>query len=216
MTDYQEMSYLRRILQSIGCGSIMLCALLAMYSMTESWVATALVMRSLWIRQGSPSLCRIYYFVNDLIRVIMEGNDYDDFFQWLHVFVLMDDTDILSSRQGMLHKLSLIKACCSKYGMIVNQATTKFMVISGNDTHKQPLKLHGMVVEHCNMYIYVGSPFTSDGSTSSTVKIQGNLKMPHVLKFVSFTNANKNIPYMMKSRVFEAALMSTLLYGCES
>ena len=80
----------------------------------------------------------------------------------------------------------------------------------------QPLEVQGMVVEHCNMYVYLGSPFTSDHSTSSAVKIQANMKMPHVLKFVSFVKKNNDIPYIVKRRVFEAALMSTLLYGCES
>ena len=207
-----------RVLQRLGCGSIMLCALIAMYSVTESWVGTTLVLISLGVRQGSPTSCLLFIvFVNDLIRIIKEGSDYDGFLQWLHVLVLMDDTVILStSRQGMLRKLSLMKKYCSDYGMIVNQAKTKFMVINGNDADMQPLEMQGMVVEHCNMYVYLGSPFTSDGATSSAVKIQANMKMPHVLKFVSFIKKNNDIPYIVKKRVFEAALMSTLLYGCES
>ncbi len=207
-----------RVLQRLGCGSIMLCALVAMYSVTESWVGTTLVTISLGVRQGSPTSCLLFIvYVNDLIRVIKEGSGYDGFLQWLHVLVLMDDTVILStSRQGMQRKLSLMKTYCSDYGMIVNQTKTKFMVINGSDADMQPLEVQGMVVEHCNMYVYLGSPFTSDGSTSSAVKTQANLKMPHVLKFVSFIKKNNDIPYIVKKRVFEAALMSTLLYGCES
>lgn len=37
-----------------------------------------------------------------------------------------------------------------------------------------------------------------------------------MLKFVSFISKNNDIPYIVKKCVFEAVLMSTLLYGCES
>ena len=207
-----------RVLQRLGCGSAMLCALGAMYSITESWVGTALILITLGVRQGSPTSCLLFIiFVNDLIRIIKEGSEQDGFLQWLHILILMDDTVILSTtRHGMLRKLSLLKDYCSDYGMIINQSKTKFMVINGSDEDVEPLLVNDMVVEHCNMYIYLGSPFTSDGSISSAVKTHASLKMPHVLKFVSFIKKNNDIPYIVKKRVFEAALMSTLLYGCES
>ena len=40
--------------------------------------------------------------------------------------------------------------------------------------------------------------------------------MCHTLKFIYFINKNNDIPFNVKFKVFEAALMSTLLYGCES
>ena len=75
---------------------------------------------------------------------------------------------------------------------------------------------NGLVVEHCDTYVYLGSPFTSDGSVSSAIKAHARLKMPHVLKFVSFIGKNNNVPFAVKRRVFDAALMSSILYGCES
>ena len=41
-------------------------------------------------------------------------------------------------------------------------------------------------------------------------------KMCLVLKCDSVVNKNNDIPFVVKRRVFEAALMSSLLYGCES
>ena len=64
--------------------------------------------------------------------------------------------------------------------------------------------------------MYLGSPFTSDGCVSSAIKEHAKLKMCHALKFVSFVNKNNDIPFVVKRRVFQAALMSSLLYGCES
>ena len=76
--------------------------------------------------------------------------------------------------------------------------------------------MDGVVIDHCSSYLYLGSPVTSDGSVSSAVKAHAKGKMCQVLKFVSFLKKNNDIPFVVKRRVFDAALMSSLLYGCES
>ena len=60
--------------------------------------------------------------------------------------------------------------------------------------------------------MYLGSPFTADGSVSTAIKIHAENKMCHVLKFVAFVNKNNNAPFYVKIKVFQGALMSTLLY----
>ncbi len=155
--------------------------------------------------------------VDDLIRFIKEGCEFDGFLQWLHVLVLMNDTVLLStSRQGMIWKLNILQDYCEEYGMKINEAKTKYFALNDRDGDSEPLVLNQLVVPHCNTYIYLGSPFTSDGSTSSAVKVHADLKMPHVLKFISFISKNIDVPFYVKKKVFEAALMSTLVYGCES
>ena len=47
-------------------------------------------------------------------------------------------------------------------------------------------------------------------------RIYVKIKLGHVLKFVSFVQKNNDVPFVVKRRVFDAALMSSLLYGCES
>ena len=99
--------------------------------------------------------------------------------------------------------------------MKVNVSKTKFIVIIGNVEDKQDLVVQGMHVKECKYYIYLGSPFASDGLTSSSIKINANIKMCQALKFVSFCQKN-DIPFYVKNKVFHAAVMSTILYGCES
>lgn len=207
-----------RVLCRLGCGSMMLCALVALYSVTESLIGTALVTITLGVRQGSPTSCLLFIiFVDDLIRIIKEGCERDGFLQWLHVLVLMDDTVILSTtRNNMIKKISLLQNYCNVYGTKINESKTNFFVINGRVNDSEPLVVDGLVVEHCDKYVYLGSMFTSDGSTSSAVRAHANTRMPHVLKFVSFIRKNNDIPFVAKRRVFEAALMSSLIYGCES
>ena len=40
--------------------------------------------------------------------------------------------------------------------------------------------------------------------------------MCHALKFVSFLKKNRDVPFQVKFKIFNAALMSSVLYGCES
>ena len=75
--------------------------------------------------------------------------------------------------------------------------------------------LNELRIEHSSCYIYLGSPFTSVGSVSSAVKLHAKNNSCHV-KYVSFVKKNNDIPFIVKKRVFDAALMSSLLYGCES
>ena len=46
-----------RILRRLGCGSVMLWSLVAMYQLTESVIGSAALTITLGVRQGSPTSC---------------------------------------------------------------------------------------------------------------------------------------------------------------
>ena len=100
--------------------------------------------------------------------------------------------------------------------MKINVSKTKFMVINGSAEDKQDLVVQEMCIKICSHYIYLGSPFSGDGMTSSSIKINANIRMCQALKFVSFCLKNNDIPFYVKNKVFHAAVMSSLLYGFES
>lgn len=206
------------ILKRLGCGRRMLAALVAMYRVTESVIGGTVMTASLGVRQGSPTSCLLFIvFMNELIRMLKEQCESDGFLGWLHALVLMDDTVLLStSREGIMNKLRILKAFCDGHGMIINEKKTKFFVISGTERDTEPLRVDGLDISSCTHYIYLGSPFTSDGSVSSALRVHAKSKMGHVLKFIAFIKKNNDIPFVVKRRVFDAALVSTLLYGCES
>ena len=89
-------------------------------------------------------------------------------------------------------------------------------MVNVSNVEKGSLHADDLLVEWCDTYVYLGSSFTADGSVSSTLRAHTTAKIPHNLKFVSFINKNNDIPFFMKRRVLDAALMSALLYGCES
>ena len=86
----------------------------------------------------------------------------------------------------MVHKISLLKQFCHSSGMKINQDKTKFFVINSTAADTEPLVVDDLIVEHCSKYLYLGSPFTADGSITSSVKEHAISKMCNLLKFVSF------------------------------
>ena len=139
------------------------------------------------------------------------------FLSWLHLLVLMDDTVLLATtRENIINKITLLKQYCDTYGMKINAGKTKFFVICGTVEDQRAIEVNGLVVEPCTKYTYLGSIFTADGSVSSSVAAHVQSKMVNFNKFVSFLNKNNDIPFNVKKRIFDAALMSAILYGCES
>ena len=205
-------------LKSLGCGMLMLCAIVAMYKVTNCIVGTALFSTSIGVRQGSPTSCLLFIlYVNDLIRLIKQNCGWDGFLGWLHILALMDDTILLAtSRHSAIEKFKLLNRYCDTHGMKVNMTKTKFFAVNGDNDDKQPIKVDDIVIESCDRYVYLGSPFSADGSVSTAIKIHAENKLCHVLKFVAFVHKNNDAPFNVKLKVFHAALMSTLLYGCES
>ncbi len=187
-----------RILKRLGCGMIMLSAICAMYSVTDSVIGTVVFAVTMGVCQGSPTLCLLFIlYVNNLITMIKDNCGDDGFLKWLHVLILMENTVLLStSRERMLNKLSLMKRFCNDYGMKVNESKTRFFVIHGTPEDNEAIHEDGLVVERCTQYVYLGSPFTADGSVSTSVRAHADTKMPHVIKFISFLRKNSDIPFI--------------------
>ncbi len=202
-----------QVLQRLGCGMMILSPLIVIYAHTESLLGTATILMTVGVRQGSPTSCLLFVvFVDDLIRMIRARCGMDGFLLWLHAPVLMDDTMLLATTKcNMVRKIALLQDYCHEYGMRINQGKTKFFVIGGKEGDSEALVVNELVVEHCQMY-FLSSVFTTDGSVSSAVIAHANAKMSHALKFVSFINKNNSVPFVVKKRVVDAALMSSLLY----
>ncbi len=176
------------LLKRMGCGVTMLLALAAMYRCTNSVMGTAVIATTIGVRQGSPTSCLLFVlYVNVMIQMMKQQCPVDGFLSWLHVMVMMDDTIILATtRDAMKTKIKILCDFCNSHGMIINNSKTKFMVINGNKEDKEPLVCNSDTISYCNHYIYLGSPFTDDGSPSTAIKMHANSKMCHSLKYVSF------------------------------
>ena len=204
-------------LAQLGCGNNMLNAIASIYQGTRMVLRTAIITASVGVRQGSPTSCLLFVLVvNELIQKLKQCAP-DGFLGWLHSLMMMDDTIILATtRERALEKIRILTEFCASSGMLINNDKTQFMVINGADGDRAPLVDGDLTIKNCMSYTYLGSVFTQDGSISSAVEAHCRAKTCHVLKFEAFVRKNTEMPFAVKLRVFEAALMTAILYASES
>ena len=86
------------VLKHLGCGRVMLSALVAMYRVTRCVIGAAVMTATLGVRQGSPTSCFLFVvFVNELVKMMKNMCENDEFLQWPHILVFMDDTVLLAT-----------------------------------------------------------------------------------------------------------------------
>ncbi len=201
-TTYDQVprAVLLRILKRLGCGAVMLAALVSMYTVAQIILRTAVVTAIIGVRQGSPTSCLLFIiFVKDLIALIKGNSVTNGFLIWLHIVVLMDDTVLLSTtRHGMEQKLILLNQYCQEKGMLVSNMKTKFFALNCSEEEQASFIVVGMIVESYNKYVYLGSLLTADGILSSAIATHAKAKMWHVLKSVTFLEKNRDISFYVK------------------
>lgn len=63
-----------KTLKRLGCGAVMLAALIAMFSLTQSVIDTVLVTVILGVRQGSSTSCLLFMILsNDIFKTAKNG-----------------------------------------------------------------------------------------------------------------------------------------------
>ena len=68
------------LMKNMGCGMVMLGALVAMYKSTQSIIGTAIITATIGVRQGSPTSCLLFIlYVNEMIKIIKENCMEDGF-----------------------------------------------------------------------------------------------------------------------------------------
>ena len=206
------------LLMSIGCGSVMIGALMSMYSLTTCILGTVLITCTVGVRQGSPTSVFLFIiYVDTLIKMVKTRSPSDGFLSWLHLLMLMDDTVILAtSRESLIRKLGILKEYCDEYGMQINEKKTEFMVINGNQQDREKISINGMSVTHCTSYVYLGVIITENGSATSALKAHAADKKKHLNRLIVFLSRNYDAPFFVKQKVFDAAFSSAILYGCEA
>ena len=115
-------------LKDLGCGRVMLRAIMAMYKSTKNILNSAVLDASIGVRQGAPSSCLLFVlYINEMVKMLKRTIPTDGCLGSLHTLLLMDDAVILStSREMCLRKFEIVCRFCRESGMVINEKT-KFL-----------------------------------------------------------------------------------------
>ena len=206
------------VLKLLGCGRNMVRAIKAMYTCTKNVLNSAIVSATIGVRQGSPSSCLLFtIYVDQMVRKLKLEIGEDGFLSNLHALLLMDDTVLVSTSRDMCaKKLNVVLDYCDEYGMAINSKKTKFFVIGGAREDSRPFITRGHEITFSDKYMYLGAWFTADARIESVLRLHEASGDATVNKFALFCAANTDMPFVYKRKVFEAAVMSSLLYSCET
>ena len=205
------------ILRSLGCGKRFLSALMAIYKNTINILNSEYIRATIGVKQGGPMSCLLFIIYLNVMVLMMKVLVDDSFLVDLHLMVLMDDTVLLgTTRNKIIKKFEILMEFCENYGMRVNELKTKLMVINGEEKDRAEFTCKNITVKHTTKYIYLGSPFTENGSIRSVIDSHIKTRTADLNKFRIFCKMNSTMPYMYKKKVLEAAIQSSLTYGCES
>ena len=161
--------------------------------------------------------CILFIIYLNVMVLMMKALGNDSFLHDLHLMVLMDDTVLVaSSKELIIKKFEVLMKFCQQYGMEVNEIKTKLMVVNGNQKDREEFVSMGLTVKHAESYIYLGSPFTEDGKIQNVITMHLKTKTPDLNKFKIFCKVNVTMPYQYKKKVLQAAIISSLVYSCES
>ena len=205
------------ILKKLGCGKRFLRALMAIYKHTLNVLNSEYIKATIGVKQGGPMSCILFIIYLNVMVIMIKTLGDDSFLRDLHLMVLMDDTVLVASTKEMvIKKFEIMMEFCSQYGMEVNEIKTNLMVINGNPIDRQAFTTAGLTVKPTKLYIYLGSPFTEDGKINTVISTHLKTRTADLNKFRIFSKVNSTMPYQYKKKVLQAAIMSSLLYSCES
>jgi hypothetical protein len=126
-----------------------------------------------------------------------------------------DDIVLLhDSWTGMQAITSSLEQEAKKIGLNINIAKTKIMTI-GNWTTTNKIQVGGEELEECQEFCYLGSTINQDGGCEREIMIRLG-KANAVFGRLWRIWASRNISVVVKVRLYEALVMSVLLYGAET
>jgi hypothetical protein len=219
--DKVPRSKLIQELHLLGCGGIMLGAIIALYSSTKFILRSAVISFNTGVLQGASTSGFLFVlYLDRMIHMIKREFDNDGFLGALNMLLLMDDTVILAtSRDKLAAKLSVVMHYCEQYGMVVNEKKTKFMVINSDEREKNSIQYHGLYghleVKYSDSYTYLGSPITDDGKISTAIKLHAAASEKHLNKFITFIHRNPDLPFTVKRQIMDACFVSSIIYAGE-
>ena len=222
--DRSRYLLLKKLVQ-MGIGKVMLSSLKSIYSCRRCALKGFGKLSEVFetftgIKQGaSSSVILFIVFLDDIIDILKQKCIIEPILNNLHCLLHADDTLLIStSRNNFIHKCNVLINVITSKKMSLNYKKSGYMIINGktNDTRCH-LKIESGWLEYKTSHKYLGAIFNDLGNLREDVTTFLDKKHKDVnVKLANFMNKNQLAPIMMKLKVVNACVNSSLTYGCET
>ena len=133
------------VLKLFGCGTVMLSAIIAMYTLTSAVLGSTIIASCIGVRQGSPTSCFLFIiFVEMLIRIVK-----NNVAQYRHV--------IKETKQRMvLYTANFFMAKFVDFDYVINPTIVPswfWQILIINLTVSKSFKVINKYHENCKIYL---------------------------------------------------------------
>lgn len=161
------------------------------------------------VRQGGSLSCPLFTFYIDSTIDAINATGPDDWLEFLHCLLLVDDTVVFAStRERLILKLRSLKQSSDLLDMALHPTKSKFLLINDNCT--EDIVIDNTTISHTDCYVYLGTPILN-ATVTRQVQEHLQLKSAHMLKFTSFLVKNNDAPFRIKETVLH--MQSTQAYS---
>ena len=126
-----------------------------------------------------------------------------------------DDAALVShTEEGLQCLLSKFADACKEFGLTISIKKTQVMGL--NTTTTPTLQLEGQPLEAVNDFVYLGSNISSGASLDTEIKRRIAKAASTMSRLSKRVWDNKKVTKATKMKVYQACVISTLLYGSET
>ena len=208
-------------LVDLGISTLMLQALIEMYSVTASYVEvngeySKVFNMSAGVLQGAATSTVLYMaYTADLVKVFREKFPIEEIIHLYHILLHADDCLLLAtSKERLIEKFKCLEQYCMENSIRLQPKKCCFLAINSSETENIVL-INGEI--SCkNEAIYLGSILTSTGNVNQDIAAEIKKREKQFNRFQAFLRENYNAPLSVKGKVLDACVTSAVLFNCET
>ena len=115
---------------------------------------------------------------------------------------------------GLQRSLDVMSEAYLRAGLIINATKTEILSTSSPDA--PTFSINGNQLENSENFTYLGSNLSFNGDLTNEIQRRINLASSAFARLIKRVFGNQNLTIHTKIVVYDAVVISTILYGCET
>ena len=208
-------------LVDLGISTLMLKALIEMYSVTASYVDVGgeyskVFNMSAGVLQGAATSTVLYMaYTADLVKLFRNKFPIEEILHLYHILLHADDCLLLAtSKEQLVEKFKCLEQYCIDNNIRLQPKKCCFLAINSLET--ESIVLENGEISCANEAIYLGSILSSTVDVNADVAAEIKQREKQFSRFQAFLRENYNAPLSVKEKILDACVTSAVLNNCET